>query len=121
MQSNLSALDIHIDFARQFLTFAKLPGQNIRVESSVLTANYQGKECTMTYLEGFDLLPDTNNGAAIEHSRAKPREVCEKVVGCVNDSDEITLTVRVNIKGRASPQSASFKLRFVNGKLEKAA
>jgi hypothetical protein len=119
MENKNGVPEIYLDFCHERLTFARLPGPKLHIESTTLTAECSGEQYSDRYQEGFDLLDDTKEGAKIEHSNADPRTVCQQFVDSSGNSGPIRLSVSVNIKGRPAPETATFVVRFAKGKLEK--
>jgi hypothetical protein len=122
MENRNEVPEIYVDFCHERLTFARLPGPKLHIESTTLTAECSGKKYSdqdPEVREGFDLLDDTKEGAEIEHSNADPRTVCQKFMDSSGNSEPTRLSVSVNIKGRPVPGTATFVVRFAKGKLDK--
>lgn len=113
---------IDIDFSHGNILLTNVTDETLHVESTELQAERSGKKWSKTYAEGknsrgFDLLPDTKKGAEIRTSRAIVREVAEKVANSTINSEQIKVTVRVTIKGKAAPEQSAFCVKFANGQL----
>ena len=120
MKRQYTGPEICIDFLCGRLTLSRLPGPKLHIRSTTITAECSGHTYSKTYEEDFDLLGDTNDRATIEHSRADPWEVCSKVGRCTDNSKPITLSVSVKINDGRPAETATFVVRFANGKLVNA-